>query len=411
MEFTKSQFVLRSMDMDGRSLGTERPSTFQGGVHAGGAERFAALLATRTRFGTGEVEAQIAGRIGEGRTDAASAAYHSRTIQEKVWKPRRSLADSAGSDAGADTAALGEADAEGLSRASGEASGEASDNEPGGPFEPAVEEGLAAFDADSDASDAPAQASATAAKPLDDGPIGTEIVRGGQARESLSSATSDPASQTSAEAASQGAAAAHVAAGQTARAAETPPAQATGRVERSAQASGAKKAAAPPPPQSRLPMEEARSLLDQLRIQILDGSREARLQLRPVELGRLDLVIRVEGSNVFARIAAENPEALRVLEAHAPELRSWLAREGAEEGANSVTLELELLDPEEDSFFAGEGSEGGRETSADRHEVRMATSRRTAATAGDAREDSTGDAAVQRALAARISESGVDLVA
>ncbi|MEM8710538.1 MAG: hypothetical protein AAGG01_06270, partial [Planctomycetota bacterium] len=226
------------MDMDGRSLGTERPSTFLGGVHAGagdgqgssadpaGAARFAALLATRTRFGTGEVEKEIAGRIGEGRTDAASAAYHSRTIQEKVWKPRRSLSDTAGAEAGSDT----------------EVVRELGGNEAGQPAEAAASDAATPADlashSDVEASpDTPAQANAVVPRPVDEGPIEFDPTHGGRAGESSQEPASDAATedgsqgnaQEGSSSAAQGAAIVSGATAQAPRAGEAP-AQSTGRV-------------------------------------------------------------------------------------------------------------------------------------------------------------------------------------
>ena len=87
-------------------------------------------------------------------------------------------------------------------------------------------------------------------------------------------------------------------------------------------------------------MERAEAILEQLKVRIQTGGREARLQLRPVDLGRLDVRIRVDGGQVTASIAAESAETLSVLEAHAPELRAWLSKDGNE----SVELELYLMD-------------------------------------------------------------------
>ncbi|MEM8711228.1 MAG: hypothetical protein AAGG01_09765, partial [Planctomycetota bacterium] len=100
--------------------------------------------------------------------------------------------------------------------------------------------------------------------------------------------------------------------------------------------------------------------------------------------------------------------ALRVLEEHAPELRSWLAREGAEEGVHTVTLELELLDAGEEGFFANEGQDGGAGNPAHGRQLRGSVSRRERATNGPSAQQAAVPAQL---LATSISESGVDLVA
>ncbi|MEM9382044.1 MAG: flagellar hook-length control protein FliK, partial [Planctomycetota bacterium] len=177
-----------------------------------------------------------------------------------------------------------------------------------------------------------------------------------------------------------------------------PGAAPTLRAESASQASRSQ-AAAPKP--GAAAMERAEAILDQLRMRIRAGDREATIQLRPADLGRLQMHVRVDGGAISATIAAESPETLAVLEAHAPELRSWLARDDAQR----VDLQLELLvaaDAEEHAAHEraqeqGDGRRDGRRRgSADRDP--------------DAALAAAPDA-LARALAHRSAEGGVDLVA
>jgi len=77
-------------------------------------------------------------------------------------------------------------------------------------------------------------------------------------------------------------------------------------------------------------LELAEKVMHQLRARLQLGQREALIELRPSELGRIGVHLRFEDGALTATIRAERPETLAVLEAHAPELRAWLAQDGAE---------------------------------------------------------------------------------
>jgi flagellar hook-length control protein FliK len=77
-------------------------------------------------------------------------------------------------------------------------------------------------------------------------------------------------------------------------------------------------------------LELAEKVMRQLRARLQIGQREALIELRPSELGRIGVHLRFEDGALTATIRAERPETLAVLEAHAPELRAWLAQDGAE---------------------------------------------------------------------------------
>ncbi|MEM9800479.1 MAG: flagellar hook-length control protein FliK [Planctomycetota bacterium] len=161
-------------------------------------------------------------------------------------------------------------------------------------------------------------------------------------------------------------------------------------------ASGASAPAATASSARSADVQRAEAVLEQLRVRIQSGDREATIELRPGDLGRIRMHVRTEGASVTALIGAESPETLAVLEAHAPELRAWLARDGTEE----VELRLELLgDANRDPRNDGEGR-GDRDA---RHGESAHS--RTNAHATVAPE------AVVRALGLRSADGGVDLVA
>ena len=144
-------------------------------------------------------------------------------------------------------------------------------------------------------------------------------------------------------------------------------------------------------------MDRADAILDQLRVRIRAGEREATIQLNPVELGRMRMHVRVDGGAISATIAAESAETLAVLVAHAPELRSWLARDGSQ----SVELEFELMTSDD----ADERSNFERSDAEDRPRGRRVGGQQRTETA------SAVPAALVESLASRSADGGVDLVA
>jgi len=146
-------------------------------------------------------------------------------------------------------------------------------------------------------------------------------------------------------------------------------------------------------------MQRADAILDQLRVHIRAGDREAIIQLNPVELGRMRLHVKVNGSSVAATIGAESAETLALLEAHAPELRSWLARDGVE----TVELELELLTSSDD-----EGRSSSERADTDDKSPR---GRRGRATTIAAPQLGPATESLVQSLASHSADGGVDLVA
>ncbi len=354
------------------------------------------MLANRTEHGTtSEVAAEVTARIREGRTDAADATYNSRESQAKAWKPRdeRSVPseDMAGQDPAADAPTEKDSSERTSSREGAEGNLDQGGGQPhshGGSPEPETQGQATDAVTEPDPSDVQGQAAPSSAPLAAAGPIGQSVVQG--------SAGAAPVAAPIAMA-TVAASAAGKAAG--ARAQTSQPAQS---ILPQAAAKDAKKAQAAAPPKPALPTEQAREILDQVRIKILDGKREARIQLRPIELGRLDLLIRVDGSFVTAKLAAETPEALSVLESHAPELRAWLARDGAE----SVDLQLSLLDPENPDFAHAKEDSGTH--LGDRGDSPANAGRRSAADTTSTPADS---AALLSSISRRVAEGGVDFVA
>ena len=401
------------MDMDGRSLGTERSSTFTGGPTASrpgarvsdalaGGDRFAAVLANRTQHGAdSSAEGDVSARIREGRTDAATATYNSREAQDKAWKPRNERTVERTDDSESweldDAAPEAPRGSEDSVQAPNGRAGTAADHDSTHGVGPETSElsSPSHIQPELDPADALGAAGSMALPPAATGPIGssaTPATPGGAL-----AATQSAASPAFAQGHPQGASGAAASRVQTAQ-----PAQAVQGQTAATAAKAATKAAAPRP---SLPPEDARAILNEVRIQILDGKREARIQLRPIELGRLDLLIRVNGGEVVAKIAAENAEALAVLESHAPELRAWLAQDGAE----SVELEFSLIEPEDQNFAhdGEQGHEAGFESAAERRSFGSAGGPRRAT----ARSDAQGLADPSVAAPRRTLKGGVDFVA
>ncbi|HVS20091.1 MAG TPA: flagellar hook-length control protein FliK, partial [Planctomycetota bacterium] len=127
-------------------------------------------------------------------------------------------------------------------------------------------------------------------------------------------------------------------------------------------------------------------ILQQVRLRLLPGAREATLQLEPARLGRLSIRLELRRGVTRAEVVAEEAATLAVLERHEPELRAALTEAGFE------GVEVELR-------HAGEGE-------------RDATfGERRAPTARDKRRPPPPHE-LTRALTARLTDShGVDTYA
>jgi hypothetical protein len=138
--------------------------------------------------------------------------------------------------------------------------------------------------------------------------------------------------------------------------------------------------------------EAAAEILRQVRVGLSSDLREANIQLAPEALGRVSIRLRVEHGALVADVRAESSQALRALELHAPELKAALAQGGIE----PRSLAFGFMDQ-----HAGRASDHGH------------APRRSTPFAGEGRDEFSplAPVAVERALARRLSASGVDTYA
>ncbi len=375
------------MEMDGRLFGTERPPTFTtpGAGHPGGSPavgRFSEYLELKSSAGTAatrasllEAQDKVAASLGDGRTDSAQDA---RRREGAVRGDRRSdarrEARRASEQSGSDRRSVEFRDRQQASsgRQRGPLSGQETNE---------IGDGHGATIEPEDVTEAPYGPTFGTQPPP---PTGDMTLSTGAA------AASAPVTSGGARALSTGQALPGVASG-----GPRPPAAATAagtRVEAAASAPTGK--AAPARPASS--MQRAEAILEQLRVRIQGGDREAIINLNPVDLGRLRLHVKVDQGAVHASIVAESAETLAVLEAHAPELRAWLSRDGAE----TVELNLGLMSSAEaDAQSRSEQGERGQHPRArqDHH--------------ADEGLSLAGPEALLKTLASRTAEGGVDLTA
>ncbi len=401
MEYLKSHSNLRSMDMEGRALGTERPptSTSSGAGSPGGspaAGRFSEYLelkssegSTMTRRSREEVEDNVTARIRDGRTDSAKQVRRRESAVRDDQQVRDARADAQRSDAArqADRAT----EQSGSSRRSAEFRGgqEAASGRHGGKL--SGQEKAAGW---TDAGDA--QGTTIEPEDVTEAPyaptLGVQPPQPAGAVNLSMGASSAPAPAISGvfRAPGTGQPLAGLASG-----GNRPPAAATAPGTRVETAAGAPtNKAAPAKPASS--MQRAEAILEQLKVRIQGGDREATINLNPVDLGRLRLHVKVDQGAVHASIAAESAETLAVLEAHAPELRAWLSRDGAE----SVELNLGLMtSAEADAQSRSEQGERGQHSG----------SRRDQGSGGGI--SLASPEALLKTLASRTAEGGVDLTA
>lgn len=400
MESLKSQLGLRSMDMEGRSLGTERPSvsTSTGTDQARSASRFTSILKARTSQGApGSQQLRqstiddVSSRIRDGRTDAAEVESDVRdAVRER--DPVEDAAEPEREERFEERREPREERERREPRQRGEQQG-------GGEGRRGDGEDLSSAERSThltDASDARGHGGGGADEGAGDGsdvvgsvqapvqPLPQVQPQGAVAR-AITGVASAQGVLPAAQAARGGA---------TTQAA---PAAPVGRATETRAAAKPQTAAAPRPGAQQ--MERAEAILDQLKVQIRAGDKEARLQLRPQELGLLDLKVKVDGGVVTANLAAESAETLAVLEAHAPELRAWLTKEGVER----VELTFERMDV-------------GAQTGGERGAAGDAGSGQDRRSSGRARSLSLGVPAASGALASALAQTnpqgpGVDLVA
>ncbi len=77
-------------------------------------------------------------------------------------------------------------------------------------------------------------------------------------------------------------------------------------------------------------IERAESILNQVRVSITTSARSTVVHLNPSSLGSIEVRMRVERGEVHARILADRPETLNLLERHLPEMRAIVARSGVQ---------------------------------------------------------------------------------
>ncbi len=84
--------------------------------------------------------------------------------------------------------------------------------------------------------------------------------------------------------------------------------------------------------------ERGADVLRQIRLTMTGGAREVSLQLRPAELGRIQIKLGVKAGAARAEVLVENNETLELLREHLPELRAALAERGLEAGELNLGL-------------------------------------------------------------------------
>lgn len=355
MELLQSQLSLRSLDVvNGRSSGTGRPShSSLGGVE--GQAQALSPFADWLQRGLGA--ADEAGR-------APFRELTQRGVEDEVARRIHTQGDRAierDSERGRAGDSTESRSAEGDQRARNDATSRR------GEGEDRAREPRSSSEDRQDPSDASPASQATRPRSEERASDGNQL--GGVEARGRNLAASDPSAAEGAEGASGGldsaaaplsastnglahgnapnttaafaAAAAHIAPAQVAVGAASPSSTSTSAVAVGATSSSsspsradrAGEAAASEAPSAGPTAEEielAESVMRQLRARIQIGQREAVIELRPRELGRIDVHLRFEDGVLHARMRAERPETLAVLEAHGPELRAWLARDGAE---------------------------------------------------------------------------------
>lgn len=97
-------------------------------------------------------------------------------------------------------------------------------------------------------------------------------------------------------------------------------------------------------------------LIGQIEISLEPGQEEARIQLHPEELGRVDVRVRRREGRMVATLTVERPETSAEIEAHLPELRDALAERGLE--LDEVEVQT---DPSAFELDSGKGEGEGKE--------------------------------------------------
>jgi flagellar hook-length control protein FliK len=118
--------------------------------------------------------------------------------------------------------------------------------------------------------------------------------------------------------------------------------------------------------------ERGAEVLRQIRLNLTGAAREVSIQLRPAELGRIQIRLGVRGGEASAEVTVERQETLDLLRGHLPELRAALA----ERGLDSGEINLGLWD--------GNGEWGEREDNAGQRPVMAGSLKALAETTNEA---------------------------
>lgn len=100
-----------------------------------------------------------------------------------------------------------------------------------------------------------------------------------------------------------------------------------------------------PAARSAQEVERAADILRQIRVQITPQLSEARIQLQPIELGRISIHLTVEDGRVKTTVRAEKQETLQAIQTHLPELRASMRQHGIEAQEFALSLGFEKREP------------------------------------------------------------------
>jgi flagellar hook-length control protein FliK len=88
-------------------------------------------------------------------------------------------------------------------------------------------------------------------------------------------------------------------------------------------------------------VERAAEILRQIRVQITPQINEARIQLQPLELGRVSIHLTLENGRMKTTVRAEKTETLQAIQTHLPELRASLRQHGIDAQEFQLSLGFE----------------------------------------------------------------------
>ncbi|MBL8858735.1 MAG: flagellar hook-length control protein FliK [Planctomycetes bacterium] len=111
-------------------------------------------------------------------------------------------------------------------------------------------------------------------------------------------------------------------------------------------------------------VEKAADILRQLRVQITPQLQEARIQLHPLELGRVSIHIAMEDGRMRTTVRAERVETLNAIQSQLPELRASLRQSGIETQDFQLTLGFESSDRGSERRTPS-GRDGGNKSAAE----------------------------------------------